>query len=166
FERFDLTYETSEWQNQWYVHSVYQDGMTNDGFVTGHWGADQRVFNNDVVARSNMIRLGWDATFGGLLELRYRTLQNENYGPYHYDRYHEFTLGYSRPVKGMIVGGEFATGRDSFGASFSRIAGFIRYDEQGGGLGAALGDALSGGPAEERPGEIFVSGGVHRYRVT
>ena len=46
--------------------------MTNDGFVTGNWGADQRVFNNDIVASSDMVRLGWDATFGGLLELRYR----------------------------------------------------------------------------------------------
>jgi len=167
FERFDLTYETSEWQNAWYTHSVYQDGMTNDGFVTGNWGADQRIFREEIGARSNMIRLGWDATFGGLVELRYRTLQNENYGPHHYDRYHELTLGYSRPWKGMVLGGEVDTGRDSFGASFSRIAGFVRYNDEEGGLGAVLADALSGGSAEDdHKGEIFVLGGVHRYRVT
>jgi len=167
FERFDLTYETSEWQNNWYVHSVYQDGMTEDGLVTGHWGADQRVFRNDVVARTNMVRLGWDATFGGLLELRYRTLQNENYGAVHYDRYHELTVAYSRPVKGMVVGGEFDTGRDSFGASFSRIAGFIRYNDLHSGLAAAIsGLTESSGGGEEKLGEIFIDAGVHRYQVT
>jgi Capsule assembly protein Wzi len=165
FERFDLTYETSEWQNAWYTHSVYQDGMTEDGFVTGNWGADQRVFRNDIGARSNMVRLGWDATFGGLLELRYRTLQNENYGPVHYDRYHELTLGYSRPFKGMVVGGEVDTGRDSFGASFTRIAGFIRYDDMSSGLGAALSNLADGGGSDEKSGEIFVDGGAIHYRV-
>ena len=166
FERFDLTYETSEWQNAWYVHAVYQDGMTNDGFVTGNWGADQRVFNDDVVARSNTVRLGWDATFGGLVELRYRTLQNDNYGPYHYSRYHELTLGYSRPVKGMVVGGEVDTGRDSFGASFTRVAGFIRYDDLHAGVGAALASlAEGGGGSDEKNGEIFVDAGAIRYQL-
>jgi hypothetical protein len=167
FERFDLTYETSEWQNQWYVHSVYLDGMTNDRFVTGNWGADQRVFNDDRVARSNMVRLGWDATFGGLLELRYRTLQNENYQLPHYQRYYEYTLGYSRPWKGMVVGGEVDYGHDSFGARFSRVAGFIRYDDVHSGLGAAMADALRDGAESNRPtGEIFVAAGARRYQLT
>ena len=167
FERFDLTFETSEWQNAWYVHNVYQDGMTQNGLVTGNWGADQRAFRQDPVARTNMVRLGWDATFGGLLELRYRTLQNENYGVIHYDRYHELTVAYSRPVKGMVVGGELDTGRDSFGASFSRIAGFIRYNDLHAGLAAAIsGLTESGGGSEEKLGEIFIDAGIHRYQVT
>jgi len=167
FERFDLTYETSEWQNAWYVHGVYQDGMTEDGLVTGNWGADQRMFRDDRVARSNMVRLGWDATFGGLLELRYRTLQNENYRAPHYDRYQELTLAYSRPVKGMVVGGELDAGKDSFGASFSRIAGFIRYNDLQAGLAAAIsGLAEASGGSEEKLGEIFIDAGVHRYQVT
>jgi hypothetical protein len=29
WRRFDLTLETTEWQNAWYVHSVYLDGLTN-----------------------------------------------------------------------------------------------------------------------------------------
>ena len=44
WRRFDLTYEASEWQNGWYAHGIYLDGMTNDGHVLGHWGADRRVF--------------------------------------------------------------------------------------------------------------------------
>ena len=41
-ERFDVTVEVSEWQNGWYVNTVYEDGMTNNGLVTGNWAADQR----------------------------------------------------------------------------------------------------------------------------
>ncbi len=174
FERFDLTYETSEWQNQWYVHALYQDGMTNYGLVTGNWGADQRAFNDDIIARTHMVRLGWDATFGGLLELRFRTLQNDNYPRgyldlhpgVHYSRYFETTLGYSRPWKGMVVGGEVDYGHDSFGASFSRIAGFVRYDDLGSGLGAALAGDSDGSGRPDRASEIFVDAGVHRYQVT
>src|SRR3981081_2093689 len=43
WRHFDLTLETTEWQNLWYVHSVYLDGMTNYGRVTGNWFGDQRV---------------------------------------------------------------------------------------------------------------------------
>ena len=51
WQRFDLTYEASEWQNGWYVHDIYLDGMTNDGRVLGHWGADRRVFVDESARR-------------------------------------------------------------------------------------------------------------------
>ena len=51
WHHFDLTYEISEWQNIWYVHNIFLDGMTNNGIVEGNWGADQRVFNDGVGAR-------------------------------------------------------------------------------------------------------------------
>jgi hypothetical protein len=144
--------------------------MTNDGFVTGNWGADQRTFNNDIGAHSGTVKLGWDATFGGLLELRYRVLQNENYDQYHYSRYHEFSLDYSRPWKGAIVGGEVDAGRDSFGGSFTRLAAFIRYDDpHATGLGSAMADAFSSdgsGGSDDKTGEIFVDAGVSLYQVT
>ena len=169
-QRFDLTAEASEWQNEWYVHAVYFNGMTNDGFVTGNWGADQRAFNDPIGARSAMVRLGWDATFGGLVELRYRVLQNQNYGDYglnlNYDRYHEFTLGYSRPWKGMVLGGEVDAGRDSFGGSFTRVAAFLRYDDGRAGLGQGLIDAMTGGGSNGEEGEVFVNAGVNVYELT
>jgi hypothetical protein len=164
FQRFDLTVETSEWQNTWYTHSVYAYGMTNYGFVTGNWGADQRGFNDGVGARSGMVRLGWDATFGGLLELRYRVLQNQEYGFLHYERYHEFSLGYSRPWKEMVLGGEVDAGRDSFGANYTRVAAFLRYNDGSSGLGQGLIDAMSGGSSDEQ-GEIFVDAGVKFYHL-
>jgi hypothetical protein len=169
FERFDLLVETAEWQNSWYTHNLYADGMTTDHFVDGNWGGDQRLFNDQIGARSGTVKLGWDATFGGRMEFRYRVLQNENYGGYqtltHYDRYHEFSIGYSRPWNGMIVGGDIDAGRDSFGANFTRLDAFVRYDDpNGGGFGGVLADSLGGGGSDFR-GEIFVSAGYDIYRV-
>ncbi len=86
-ERFDLTLEASEWQNAWYVHSVWRDGMTNDGLVISNWFGDQRLFDNGVGGHSAMARLAWDAWFGGRVELRYRTLQNQVYNDATYGSY-------------------------------------------------------------------------------
>ncbi|HET6463770.1 MAG TPA: capsule assembly Wzi family protein [Candidatus Krumholzibacteria bacterium] len=159
---FDLTLEASEWQNGWYTNSVYQDGMTNDGLVTGHWFGDQRVFNDGVGGRSAMARLGWDAWFGGQFEFRYRTLENETYGANTYKRYQELTVGYSRPWSGLIVGGEINTGRDVFGGNFTRVAGFLR-------LGERSSDTSATEVEDERPGdpgnELFIDAGVNSLRI-
>ena len=167
FERFDLTLETSEWQNEWYTHALYTYGMSSDGFVDGNWGADQRQFRDQIGAHEGTLKLGWDATFGGRLELRYRVLQNENYNYFEnvqYSRYHEFSLDYSRPWKGMVLGGEFDAGKDSFGGNFTRIAAFVRYDDPGAG---SMFDSLSGASYadEDNTGEIFVAAGYNIYRV-
>ena len=136
---FDMTYEISEWQNTWYTHFIFLDGMTNYGLVDGNWGADQRVFNDGVGARSQMLRVGWLPSFGGYLEERVRTLVNQNYYgaqgrvyvpdavPYPYRHYVDFTLRYSRPWNGATLGGEVFAGHDVFGKSFVRLSGFVRY---------------------------------------
>ncbi len=127
WHHFDLTYETSEWQNGWYVNNPFLDGMTNNGLVLGHWGADQRLFNDGVGARSQMLRVGWEPPFGGYLEGRVRTLVNQNYGAFPYHHYLDVTMRYSRPWNDLTVGGELDAGHDSFGKSFSRLSGFVRY---------------------------------------
>ena len=134
----DATFETSEWQNLWYVHNIFLNGMSNDGLVLGNWGADQRVFGDGVGARSFMLRIGWAPPFGGYLETRVRTLVNQHYyggdsrvyngtPPYSYHRYYDAMLRYSRPWADLTVGGEALAGRDVFGHSFVRLSGFIRY---------------------------------------
>lgn len=163
-ERFDLTLEASEWQNGWYVNSVYQDGMTNDGFVTGNWGADQRVFNDGIGGRSAMARLNWDATFGGLVELRYRVLENEGYGNFSYHQFHEITLGYSRPWNGLVVGGEFDTGSDVFGSSFTRLTGFVRLGDRESASYPTGGDTATTDEGEDG-NQLFVDAGVHSLQV-
>lgn len=165
----DLTLEVTEWQNLWYTHTVYLDGMTNDGLVTGNWFGDQRVFGNSVGGHSGMASLGWQPPFGGLLQLRYRTLQNADYSQYSYLLYHDVSLAYSRPWKGVLLGGQLDEGRDVFGANYLRLAGFVRYDESSGGMIASITDALSGGESAstEKIGELFVDAGgnINRQNI-
>ncbi len=166
WRHFDFTYETSEWQNGWYVHEVYQDGMTNFGHVTGHWGADQRILGDGVGAQSHIVRVGWQPPFGGLLDLRYRTLQNQSYGQFPYQRFRDITLQYSRPWQQNTIGGEVEGGRDVFGNSFSRIAAFVRFGEDGGGLASSLSDSISDGEESgDKKGEIFVDAGTNTNKV-
>jgi hypothetical protein len=178
WHHFDLTYEISEWQNSWYTNSVFLDGMVNDGLVTGHWGADQRLFGDGVGARSQMLRIGWTPPFGGYLEERVRTLANQSYHliqagsvnsgmtgpPYHH--YYDLTVRYSRPWKDMTLGGEVDAGRDVFGKSFSRISGFVRYggDEHTRDDGSPDEETEASDQSEHRT-ELFVDAGVNANQV-
>ena len=125
--RFALTFEISEWQNAWYVHHIYQDGLTNGGRVIGHWGADWRAAGDDIGARSWLARAGFRARGGAEIEATYRTLDNQTYGGVDYAPAHLLDVRYSRRWRQFTVGGEANAGRDSFGESFSRLSVFIRY---------------------------------------
>jgi hypothetical protein len=126
-ERFSLTLELGEWQNAWYEHHIYLDGLRNDGRVIGHWGADWRVAGDDVGARSTLLRLGWSPRVGGDVEITYRGLDNETYGTLDYDAAHLLDVRYGRQWREFVVGAELQAGRDSFGESFSRLSTFIRF---------------------------------------
>jgi hypothetical protein len=169
WQHVDLTLEASEWQNTWYVNSIWQDGMINNGHVVGAWFGDQRVYNDGIGGQSQMVRLGWEPWFGGQLELRYRTLENQTYGPYVYHRFQDLTLGYSRPWKSYTVGAEVEGGRDVFGGSFERLSGFLRLNPDGELAYAAGRDDLDGSDsdaADAAKGEIFIAAGAVEYRVT
>src|SRR6185437_11630268 len=84
WERFDLTIEATEWQNAWYTHSLYLDGMTNDRLVTGNWFGDQRIFGENAGGHSQTVRIGYEPSFGGSLELQYRRALNAWYTLGHY----------------------------------------------------------------------------------
>ena len=161
WERFDFTYEVSEWQNGWYTSSIYGDGLTNDGHVIGHWGADQRVFNDDVGAQAHTVRVGWEPGFGGLLAVRARTIANEDYTAPVYKRGYDLTVSYAFALHGFTVGGELMAGESVFGDSFTRLAGFVRFDGHAG--------SGSSGWSEERSrargAELFVDAGVNVSEV-
>jgi hypothetical protein len=139
--------------------------MVNDGHVISHWFGDQRLPGDAVGGRSNMVRIGWDATFGGLVELRYRTLNNDSYGIGHYQRAHDLTVGYSRPLQQVVVGGELDTGRDVFGENFTRLSAFVRFNDEDSRLVASLTDAVGGYTTDDNRTEIFVDAGVNSYQV-
>ena len=178
FRHFDATYEISEWSNIWYVHSIFQGGMSNDRLVLGNWGADQRNFGDGVGARSQMLRVGWEPSFGGYLEARARTLQNQTYyggdnrtyvptpGAFPYYHYYDFTLRYSRPWNGVVVGAEAMGGRDVDGSGFSRLSGFVRYGGDEHSRGAADDDEDSSAPDTNPHGaQVFVDAGANANRV-
>ena len=161
--RFDLTYEVSDWQNGWYVNSVYPDGTSNEGHVIGHWGADERARRDAVGAQSHSLRVGWMPQFGGLMELRYRTLKNEEYGGNDYEREHDVSMRYSRVWNQFMYGAEINVGRDVFGEDFHRIGAFVRY--------APGQENLVAGPLEPLPEdvtrqvEVFVDAGINASRL-
>jgi hypothetical protein len=119
-------FELTEWQNGWYVHSIYQDGLLNDDHVLGHWGADWRVRGDGVGARSVFARVTWEPTFG-TLEASYRQLDNEQYGASRYETARQIDARYSRAWDQVFVGAEVTVGRDVFGESYSRLGAFIRF---------------------------------------
>ncbi len=127
WNRFGLTVELSEWQNAWYEHHIYQDGLRNDGRVIGHWGGDWREEGDAVGARSWMTRLDWQPKFGGVLAATYRSLENELYTGRAYEDAYDLEVRYSHRWQQFYFGGELHNGRDSFGASYTRVGGFIRF---------------------------------------
>ena len=120
------TLEFTEWQNAWYVHTIYRDGLRNEGHVLGHWGADWRVPDDGVGARSMFARVTWEPKFG-TLEASYRQLDNEEYGVAAYETATQIDARYSRPWDQVFVGAELTLGRDVFGDSYSRLGAFIRF---------------------------------------
>lgn len=160
--RFDLTYEASEWQNGWYVNGLYGDGLTNDGHVLGHWGADWRVPGDAVGAQSHLLRIGWRPAFGGLLGMQARTLANESYGSFDYARGYEVAVSYSRAIRGFTTGAEVLAGRDVFGENFGRLAGFLRFGDEW-----AEGSDTGWSAAATRPrgADLFVDAGATANQV-
>ena len=159
----DLTVEVSEWQNGWYVNSVYGDGLTNESRGLGHWLADRRQSGDAVGGQSQMVRLGWQPRFGGDVEFRYRTLQNDDFGSIDYQRSHELSVAYSRQVAAFRVGAELQTGRDVYGESWSRAAAFFRYSGDERGVAGWLDDIES--EAKEHGAELFIAAGTTASRV-
>jgi hypothetical protein len=47
---FDLSYETSGWQNARYVNNPFLDGMTHDKLVTGRLAVEQRPISGQRLA--------------------------------------------------------------------------------------------------------------------
>lgn len=160
----DLTLEASEWQNAWYVHPIYPDGMTNKGLVTGHWFGNQRIKGDDVIGHSAMVRLGWRPWFGGQMSLRYRMLRNDSYSPPDYHDAHEASISYARAWGHIVAGAEVMTGRDVFGADLSQGRVFVRWSE----LPDVTGSS-SISPAtslfETGDAEVFVDVGVNATQV-
>ena len=177
---FSLTYEYDSWSPTWYVHPLgpaqtgYLDGITNYGDSIGNWFGDQRVLAtpntlaDEVGGQSNMLRIGWEPSFGGLMQLQLRALANENgtlFNSYSYKNEYLESLSYSYPWKGYSVGAEVDAGRDVFGENYFRLEGYLRDGDAL--LRGGDDDAATAASAGERPegDELYVSAGADYYRT-
>jgi hypothetical protein len=167
WRRFEFTYETTDWQNAWYDHHIYRDGLANDGLMIGHWFGNARVRRpgESPGGTTHMARLGWRAPFReATLELRARTISVDGYFGDAYQRGKDFTLRYSQPLGPLIVGGEVYTGSDVLGQDFTRFALFMRL---GDGLRGTVGAFSESFENEATPfdADVFVTAGVQASRV-
>ncbi|MGH8298159.1 MAG: capsule assembly Wzi family protein [Steroidobacteraceae bacterium] len=177
---FSLTYEVDSWSPTWYVHTAstvqtgYPEGITNYGDSIGNWFGDQRVLATathiaDLVGgQSNMLRLGWEPSFGGLMQLQLRALANEGdtlFATYPYKNEYLESLSYSYPWKGYSVGAEIDDSRDVFGAHYVRVEGYLRDGDAL--LRGSDDDSETAAFAGERPNgdELYVSAGADYYRT-
>jgi len=126
-KRLSATFELTEWQNGWYVHHIYTDGLRHEGHVLGHWGGDWRTLGDGVGALSAFARVNVEQVLGGTIEASYRQLDNEDYSATDYEIGRQVDARYSRPLGQVSVGGEITVGRDVLGESYSRVGAFIRF---------------------------------------
>jgi hypothetical protein len=122
WNNFDFTYETTEWQNSWYVHNIYRDGLLNHGNVVGHWFGDQRRLNDETGGMSHMLRLGWQAGENDYIQATYRTLKNNFYTTVDYKRMQELGLSYTFPWSRHMIGAELFAGSDVYGYRYVRLS--------------------------------------------
>jgi hypothetical protein len=157
----DLTVEASERQNAWYVHGVYQDGLTGEGRVIGHWGADQRTFGDEVGAQAVNVQIGWRQSSSRLFNFGFQALQNENYSSESYSTAYAVSASYATAFRGFTVGAEVRGGRDVFGEDYTRLSGFARFGAewaQEGRIGAVESDSDFGAA-------LFVEAGMNASDV-
>lgn len=81
FNRFSLNYEYSNWQNAWYTHHVYRDGLVNEGRIIGHYGAEFRSRSatsagEAIGATNHNLELGWQLSPSNRLEFGLNTVKN------------------------------------------------------------------------------------------
>ena len=123
----DATYEFSEFQNAWYINSIYANGYTNDGSVIGHWAGNERQFGDAIGTQTHTLLVNWEFAPGNLVHATYRTIANADHSAVDYVRGHELLLRYSRAFGDAIVGVEAYVGRTTLDDDFVTIGGFWRW---------------------------------------
>ncbi|KZY74485.1 hypothetical protein A3742_12985 [Oleiphilus sp. HI0071] len=127
FEEVDLTYEYSEWQNSWYVHSIYKDGSVSGGNIIGHAAADQRQKGDGAGGRSSLLSFGWQHAVDRLLNVQFRTIQQASYSSFHYEPAFDAQVRYSIAASDYIWGLEGRTGSSVWDEDYYQVGAFVRW---------------------------------------
>jgi hypothetical protein len=123
----DATYEFSEFQNAWYVNTIYANGYTNDGSVMGHWVGNEREFGDAVGTQVHTFLFNWELESGNLLHATIRTIENQDYSTVDYVRGYDVLLRYSRGIADFIAGVEVYGGRTTRDDNFATFGMFLRW---------------------------------------
>jgi hypothetical protein len=164
---FDLTYEVSEWQNDWYVHHLYPLGLTNEGHVIGHWFGDNRAFGNAIGGRSQSVRFGWRVNAHDYLQMTYRDLaydldwSRNSSERIPYSRLQELGFNYTTAAFQHPLTAQLLVGRDVFGESFTRLSASIDFADAKSADGYRSGEDLEADPNIE----VFVDVGANRSHL-
>jgi Capsule assembly protein Wzi len=163
---FDATFEISEWQNSWYVHHIYPEGLTNEHSVVGHWFGDNREFGNAIGGRSEMLAVGWQRRADQYLRATYRTMAldprwvREGTVP-PYKRLHSLGVNLATDWRGYPLELELSGGQDIFGESFARLAASIDFSGQ-----AVSSSAMYDDDDHSSGAELFIDAGMNQSTVT
>jgi hypothetical protein len=167
WRHFDLTVEVSEWQNDWYVHFLYPDGLTNDGHVIGHWFGDYRQQGDAIGGSSQMLRAGWSSPSGQYWQVTYRTLANDpDWRPpgaavVNYERAQILSLDLAATWLGRAVHAGFDIGQDVFGDSFARLEASLDFAER-----RIVPRAAEESDSSTSDNEFFIEAGTNYSSVT
>ncbi len=123
----DLSYEYASWQNAWYSHSIYGDGMRHEGGVVGHWGGDNRQFSDGVGAQSHTTKVIWLMSQGRSLTSTVRLINNEGYAGSDYQKGKSLSLAYSHSAGSIIANITLSIGASVWGENYARLEGGIRW---------------------------------------
>lgn len=167
-DRYDLSYEISEWQNAWYTHHIYPKGLTNYERVIGHWFGDQRVFGDGKGGRSHSMQVGWQVDSGDYWRATYRTMALQQSNGFEilpsvpYRHLQELGLQYTTAWHGHTVGAELSAGRDLFGDTFARVAATFDLARS---TGQSIGTSLRAIDDSDADSDVFVDVGVNSSHV-
>ena len=93
-----LRYEYNKWNTLWYVHHLYENGNTNQGFVFGHFGADNRDFGDGVKADVHTINYDYFESVLSSWQFKANTQNNDG---------EQYTRAYSLSVTNSRKIGEY-----------------------------------------------------------
>ena len=121
-EHWSLAYEYSDWQDQWYVNNVYQDGYVNQGFVLGHWAMQPQRENSTATAgQSHLIETHWQSTNSDVISMTLKTSENQDTNLTDYSNAWELDLKYTFPWQSHTVSIGTYIGKDSYGENFKQL---------------------------------------------
>lgn len=114
-----LRYEVNKWNTSWYVNYNYKFGNTNEGFVFGHYGADDRRFGDGVPSTVHSINYDYFSSPTNSWQLALNTQQNDRS---EYQRAYAVSLKNSRKIQNYRLETTLSGGKDAFDEDYAHIA--------------------------------------------